>query len=75
MKYAYGADKLTRAEMQLSVEDGILQASCSLSRSQTMMEDISPDAYCTQKQWSEFIIKKKYWSNKEEEKKSSCMEN
>ena len=58
MKYAYGSDKLTRAEMQLFVEDGILQASCSLSRSQTMMEDISRDAYYTQKQWSKFIIKK-----------------
>jgi len=45
MKYAYGADKLTRDEMQLSVEDEILQASCSLSRFHTMMEDISPDAY------------------------------
>ena len=58
MKYAYGENKLTRIEMQLSVEDAIVQASCFLSRSQTMMEDISLDAYCTQKQWSEFIIKK-----------------
>ena len=51
MKYAYGADKLTRAEMQLSVEDKIVQASFFLSGSQTMMEDISADAYYTQKQW------------------------
>ena len=58
MKCGYGVNKLTRAEMQIFVEDEILQASCSISRSQTMIEDISLDAYRTQKQWSEFIIKK-----------------
>lgn len=38
---------LTKAETPLSDCEGILEANCSWSKSQTMIHEISPDAYCT----------------------------